>query len=214
MFFKNLLKIAIKYYPDFLKGTLITLGLSLITVLFGTVLGSIFALGSISKNSILKKISRIYIEVIRGVPLLLQLWLFYTLGSASLGKQLSVILALIINSSAYVAEIIRSGIQAVSKGQFEASKALGLTNTQMYVKIIFPQAIKNILPALGNEFVAVIKETSLASVFFIGELITVKDAIAAHTFLTLEPYIIVGLIYLFLTYSISKLTQYFERRYA
>ncbi len=122
----------------------------------------------------------------------------------------SVIIALVINSSAYVAEIIRSGIQSVDKGQREAAKSLGMSNVHMMIKIIIPQAIKNILPALGNEFVMMIKETSLASTFYIGELMTVNSVIKSATYKSIEPLVIVGLIYFIVTYSLSKLIKYME----
>ena len=122
----------------------------------------------------------------------------------------SVIIALIINSSAYVAEIIRSGIQSVDKGQREAAKSLGMSNVHMMTKIIIPQAVKNILPALGNEFVMMIKETSLASTFYIGELMTVNSVIKSATYKSIEPLVIVGLIYFIVTYSLSKLIKYME----
>lgn len=117
---------------------------------------------------------------------------------------------MIINSSAYVAEIIRSGIQSVDKGQREAAKSLGMSNVHMMTKIIIPQAIKNILPALGNEFVMMIKETSLASTFYIGELMTVNSVIKSATYKSIEPLVIVGLIYFIVTYSLSKLIKYME----
>ena len=121
-----------------------------------------------------------------------------------------VIISLIINSMAYVAEIIRSGIQSVDKGQREAAKSLGMSNVHMMTKIIIPQAIKNILPALGNEFVMMIKETSLASTFYIGELMTVNSVIKSATYKSIEPLVIVGLIYFIVTYSLSKLIKYME----
>ena len=122
----------------------------------------------------------------------------------------SVISALVINSSAYVAEIIRSGIQSVDKGQREAAKSLGMSNVHMMTKIIIPQAIKNILPALGNEFVMMIKETSLASTFYIGELMTVNSVIKSATYKSIEPLVIVGLIYFIVTYTLSKLIKFME----
>ena len=114
----------------------------------------------------------------------------------------SVIIALVINSSAYVAEIIRSGIQSVDKGQREAAKSLGMSNVHMMTKII--------IPALGNEFVMMIKETSLASTFYIGELMTVNSVIKSATYKSIEPLVIVGLIYFIVTYSLSKLIKYME----
>lgn len=213
MFIENIFKLILKYYPIFLEGAGVTIILAIITVFFGTVFGSVLALLKISNNKILKVVATIYIEVFRGIPLLLQLWVIYLLTYSSLGKFAAVCLALVLNSAAYVAEIVRSGISSVDKGQMEAARSLGLSRGIAMRKVVLPQAIKNILPALGNEFVAVIKETSLASVFFIGELMTVKNTITTLTYLSLEPYIIIGLIYLVLTYSISKLIKYTERKF-
>ena len=119
---------------------------------------------------------------------------------------------MIINSSAYVAEIIRSGIQSVDKGQREAAKSLGMSNRNTMTKIILPQAVKNILPALGNEFVMMVKETSLASTFFIGELMTVNTVIKSATYKSIEPLVIVGLIYFIVTFTLSKGVKFMERR--
>lgn len=210
MFIENIIKLIIKYFPIFLEGTSVTIVLALIAVFFGTILGSLLAFAKISNNKILSKIASIYIEVFRGIPLLLQLWVIYLLTYSTLGKFIAVSFALLLNSAAYVAEIVRSGIDAVDVGQMEAARSLGLSRSFSMRKIIFPQAIKNILPALGNEFVAVIKETSLASVFYIGDLMTVKNTITTLTYLSLEPYIIIGCIYLFLTFTISKLIKRFE----
>lgn len=210
MFIENIIKLIIKYFPIFLEGTSVTIVLALIAVFFGTILGSLLAIAKISNNKILSKIASIYIEVFRGIPLLLQLWVIYLLTYSTLGKFIAVSFALLLNSAAYVAEIVRSGIDAVDVGQMEAARSLGLSRSFSMRKIIFPQAIKNILPALGNEFVAVIKETSLASVFYIGDLMTVKNTITTLTYLSLEPYIIIGCIYLFLTFTISKLIKRFE----
>ncbi len=195
-----------------MEGMGVTLLLSLITVVFGTILGTIFALMRLSKSKILNVISEIYTEIVRGVPLLLQLWVIYLLFSSTLGKVVAVCLALLLNSAAYVAEIIRSGIQAVDKGQVEASRSLGINANKTMIKIVLPQAIKNILPALGNEFVTVIKETSLSSVFYIGDLMTAKTIITTQTYLAIEPYIIIGIIYFILTYTLSKVIGKFEKR--
>jgi His/Glu/Gln/Arg/opine family amino acid ABC transporter permease subunit len=209
---ENLYKILIKYFPLFMEGMGVTLLLSLITVVFGTILGTILALMRLSKSKILNIISEVYTEIVRGIPLLLQLWVIYLLFSSTLGKVVAVCLALLLNSAAYVAEIIRSGIQAVDKGQVEASRSLGINANKTMVKIVLPQAIKNILPALGNEFVTVIKETSLSSVFYIGDLMTAKTIITTQTYLAIEPYIIIGIIYFTLTYSLSKIIGKFEKR--
>ena len=120
--------------------------------------------------------------------------------------------SLCLNSGAYVAEVIRAGISAVDKGQTEAARSLGLNARQTMTKVVFPQAIKNILPALCNEFVSIIKETSLASTFFVGDLMTTYRTINGVTYLSIEPLIIVGIIYFVLTFTLSKAIAVLERR--
>lgn len=124
----------------------------------------------------------------------------------------SISVALIVNSAAYLSEVFRSGIQAVDPGQTEAARSLGLSAGQTMVKIIIPQATKNILPALGNEFITIIKETSLASTFFVGELMTSYLKVKGATYLTMECLFIVGALYFLLTFGLSKLLNAFERR--
>lgn len=214
----NLFKILSKYGHVFLKGTWGTLYLSLIVVFFGTIFGALLALMKMNNKKLLPLISNVFVELVRGTPILLQLYLFYYLGANLISSQLPdtfwVITALIVNSSAYVSEIFRAGIGAVDKGQFEAAKSLGLSNKQMMKHIIFPQAIKNILPALGNEFITMIKETSLASIFFINSLMTSEAIVSSATHLKIESLIIVGIIYFTITFTLSKLLHKFEGRLA
>jgi ABC-type amino acid transport system permease subunit len=125
---------------------------------------------------------------------------------------MAVSVGLVLNTSAYISEIIRSGIQAVDKGQMEAARSLGLSYAQAMKKIILPQAMKNILPALANEFVTDIKETSLASTFFVGDLMTAYRSINGAIYLTLEPLFVVGIIYFALSFTLSKAVAYLERR--
>lgn len=204
------------YWPVFVAGTIGTLQLSAIVVFFGTLVGALLALAKMSKIKPLQWLVGAYVELIRGTPILLQLYLFVFGGAqffpGFITDQMWVILALIINSSAYVSEVFRAGIQAVDKGQFEAAKSLGLSDKNMMIKVIMPQAIKNILPALGNEFIMMIKETSLASIFFINSLMTSESIVSAATHMKLEALIIVGVIYFILTFTLSKVVQYFERR--
>lgn len=211
--FENILKILGKYFWLFIEGLGATLLLALITVVVGTILGTLFAVMRLSKNKILRFIATAYVEVIRGIPLLLQLWvivlIFMKLG---VSEYFAVLTAMGLNSAGYVAEIVRAGIQAVDKGQTEAGVSLGLMPKTVMFKIVLPQAVKNILPALANEFVTVIKETSLASVFYIGELMTVKNTITTATYLALEPYIIIGVIYFCVTFSLSKVIGLIEKR--
>ena len=148
---ENIIKLLMKYSPIFLEGLWVTLKLSFLTVVGGVIIGSIISLLRLSKSKIIRFIMTAYVEIIRGIPLLLQLWVIYLLLPKILGFDLetfpSVCLALVINSSAYVAEIIRAGINAVDKGQTEAARSLGLSKWETMIRIVFPQAIKNILPA-------------------------------------------------------------------
>ena len=125
-----------------------------------------------------------------------------------------VAISLCVNSAAYVSEVIRSGIQAVDKGQTEAARSLGMSQSQTMLRIILPQAVRNILPALGNEFIMILKETSLASTFFIGDLMTAHKIVAGATYLQLESLFIVGTIYLCITFPLSKLVGWFEKKMA
>lgn len=208
----NVYKIIVKYFPLLIKGLGMTLLLSLLTVVFGAIVGFLISLLTMSKNKILKFIGNTYVEVIRGIPLLLQLFVIYLAMPNSVSKFVSATLALVINSGAYVAEIIRAGIQAVDKGQTEAARSLGLNKMQTMYKIILPQAVKNILPAIGNEYVTVIKETSLASSFYLGELMTAQHLIGSDTYLYLEAYIAVAIFYFISTFSLSKLIKVVEGR--
>lgn len=214
---ENILKILSKYGYMFGDGVKYTLLLSLVTVAFGSLLGSLIALMKMSKVKPVSWLASIYIEVMRGTPLLLQLYFFYFgltmfIPFLNRNKLVCVALALMFNSAAYVSEIVRSGIQAVDRGQTEAARSLGMNSTQTMLRIVLPQAIKNILPALCNEFVMVIKETSLASTFFIGDIMTQYSVINGFTYMVIEPLIIAGLIYFILTFTLSKAIAVFERR--
>ena len=216
--FQNIIKILVKYWDVFLiKGVSVTLALSAITVFFGAILGALLALMKMSRVKVLRFLVTAFVEVIRGTPILLQLYIGYFIvplmfPALGLGTFASISVALVINSAAYVSEVIRSGIQAVDKGQTEAARSLGLNKTQTMTKVVLPQAVKNILPALGNEFVTIIKETSLASTFFVGDLMTAYLTVKGATYLAFESLIIVGAIYFVLTFTISKLVGAYERR--
>ena len=213
---ENIVTVVERYWSLFLSGLGYTLLLALITVVCGTILGSLIALMRMARFRPLSVVATAFIEVIRGTPLLLQLYVFYFLVPKimpfEIGEFTSVSMALVINSTAYVAEIIRAGILAVDRGQTEAARSLGMDSRQTMVRIVMPQAVKNILPALCNEFVAVVKETSLASTFFVGDLMTVFRRINASIFMTLEPLIVVGIIYFVVTFTMSKAVGVLERR--
>ena len=214
----NIVKLLTNYWLNFLEGTGYTLLMSLITVFFGLIFGSLLALFRRAGLKALRFIATAYIEVIRGTPVLLQLYFFYfllpDLIPIGLTKFQCVMVALIVNSSAYTAEIIRSGIQAVDSGQMEAARSLGLDSRRSMIWVVLPQAVKNILPALCNEFIMVIKETSLASTFFIGELMTQFRELSGALYLAIEPLIIIGAVYFVLTFTLSKGVAAIERRLA
>ncbi len=215
---QNIVKLTVKYWDKFLiTGMGYTLSLAAITVLVGAVLGSLIALLRMSKFPPFRWIAAVYTEIIRGTPMLLQLYLFYfalpqLIPFLNRKQYACVAIALVCNSAAYVSEIIRSGIQAVDIGQTEAARSLGMSSGLTMTQIILPQAIKNILPALGNEFIMIIKDTSLASTFFIGDLMTQVLLIKGTTYLTMEPLIMVAVVYFVLTFVLSKLLAVFERR--
>lgn len=218
LFLPNLAKIWSKYWKLFLiTGLENTLILTIISVSLGTVLGTLVAMLKMSRLRVARFISSVYVEVIRGTPILLQLYVFYfvlpnVFTFMKLSQFMWVSVALCINSSAYVSEVIRAGIQAVDKGQTEAARSLGLSEGQTMRKIILPQAVRNILPALGNEFIMMLKETSLASTFFLGDIMTSYLIVKGATFLTLEPLTIVAAIYLCVTYPLSKLVDKFGKK--
>lgn len=217
-FFEKFIKIVTRYWDVFLiKGLSTTLALSAIAVFFGAIIGTLLAFGKMGKSRILRGIITAYVEIIRGTPSLLQVYVGYfvvplLLPSLNVSTYASVAIALTINSSAYVSEVIRSGIQAVDKGQTEAARSLSLTQSQAMIKVVLPQAVKNILPALGNEFITIIKETSLASTFFVGDLMTSYLTVNGKEFLPLQCLLIVGIIYFILTFILGRGVSALERR--
>jgi His/Glu/Gln/Arg/opine family amino acid ABC transporter permease subunit len=219
--FEDMGKIFVKYWDLFLiKGLSATILLSLMTVVLGTVFGALLALIKIGKIKPLKWIVNAVVEIIRGTPMLLQLYistflipvLIPAMNELENKKLLCISFTLVLNSAAYVSEIIRSGIEAVDKGQTEAARSLGLNGRTTMIEIVLPQAVKNILPALGNEFITVIKETSLASTFFVGELMTVYAMVKGITFSPIPTLMIVGIIYFVLNFILSKALKLVERR--
>ena len=214
---KNIAMLWSEYWHVFLiEGLTTTLKLTAIAVSIGVLLGTVVAILKMSKFKIVRFLISIYIEVIRGTPILLQLYIFVFALPSLIPLKLSYFtwtaVALSINSSAYVSEVIRSGIQSVDKGQTEAARSLGMSGTQTMMRIILPQAVRNILPALGNEFIMKLKETSLASTFIVGDLMTSYLTVKGATYLGFECLIIVGIIYLCVTFPLSKIVGAFEKR--
>ena len=190
--------------------------MSLIAVCIGSILGTLLFLMKSSNIKILKIIADIYIEIIRGTPILLQVMLVYSGTKIALGLDvttfISAVIAISLNSGAYVAEIVRAGVEAVDKGQMEAARSLGMSKNIAMKLIIAPQAIKNIIPAIGNEFVSVIKESSIASVIGVGELMFAANIVTGSTYKSLEPLAVSAVLYFVLTFSLGRLMKYFERR--
>ena len=216
-FIDNIIILVGKYWNLFLIGTGYTLLLSIITVFFGSILGSVLALLKNNKFLPVRFLVSAYVEIVRGTPILLQLCIFTFIIPLAFpvfkpSTFVCILIALILNSAAYVSEVIRSGIEAVDKGQTEAARSLGLNKNQTLFKIVLPQAVRYILPALGNEFIMMIKETSLASTFFVGDLMTQYQTVTGATFLVIEPLTIIGIIYFVLTFSLSKGVAVLERR--
>ena len=218
-FFSVMAQVWSKYSHLFLHGLWMTVYMGLMTVAISTVTGSILALLRRSSFKPIQWLVTAYVEIIRGTPILLQLYFFYFmlpgwLPFLELSEFTCVLVACCVNSTAYVCEIVRAGIQAVDIGQTEAARSLGLNSTQTMIHIVIPQAVKNILPALCNEFIAIVKETSLASTFYLGEIMSQQKIIGGATYLQIETLIISAILYLILTASVSKLVGIYERRLA
>ena len=213
----GILDVLRDYYPIFLRGMVGTLEYAFIAVFFGSILGALIALINLSKSKILNTIGTVYVNVLRGTPLLVQMYIAYFFipiaipALNSVSKVVYVLLALILNSSAYVSEIIRGGINSVDKGQTEAARSLGMTASHTMTKIVLPQAIKNILPALANEYIAMIKETSLAGTFMLYELMYTRTLLA-NKFLIWQPLFIIAAIYLVLTLVLTAGVRFMEKR--
>ena len=207
-------------YIAYLEGIKATLLISFFAILLGIAIGVLVAILKVASTHMkwkwLSKICNVYINVIRGTPLMVQLLIMYNLIFTSRNTNELVVGAVCfgINSGAYVAEIIRAGIEAIDKGQMEAGRSLGLSYIQTMGLIILPQAVRNILPALGNEFITLIKETSVAGVIAVTDLTKAAQYIGSRTWDVLPPLIIAAAFYLILVLGLSKMLAVFERRLA
>lgn len=207
-------------YLAYLQGLKLTLLISFFAIILGILIGVLVAVFKVTATNYrikwLSSICNVYINVIRGTPLMVQLLIIYNLIFTSRNSNEIIIGSVCfgINSGAYVAEIIRAGIESIDRGQMEAGRSLGMNYIQTMVKIILPQAIKNILPALGNEFIVLIKETSVASMIAITELTKAAQYIGSRTWDILPPLIIAALFYLVIVMGLSRLMSVFERRLA
>ncbi|MFS0984560.1 amino acid ABC transporter permease [Enterococcus durans] len=215
-----------KYLPYFVSGTGITIIISIVTVVLGTLIGLVMALMKLSKNKPLNWIANIYIEVLRGTPMLLQIMIGFLLLqgffpsksvelgvlTVDLGRLLPGMIVLSLNSGAYVAEVIRGGIMAINYGQTEASYSLGLRPAQTMHYVILPQALRNILPPLGNEFITLIKDSSLLTAIGINELMGAAQIVISNSYIPLEPYFVAAGIYFVMTFVTSRLLNLWEKK--
>jgi polar amino acid transport system permease protein len=201
----------IAFLPD---GILATFEVTVLSIFFALILGLLTGLGRISRVKILNRIATVYVEVIRGIPLLVQLfYIYYAMGKiVQVPRLVAAVTAMTICYGAYLGEIFRAGIQAIPKGQMEAALALGLTRWQAMRRIILPQTIKVILPPVGNEFIALLKDSSLVSILAVADLLRRGREYASKTFYYFETYTVVALVYLVLTLFFSKLVSLMEER--
>ncbi|WP_058952827.1 ectoine/hydroxyectoine ABC transporter permease subunit EhuC [Clostridium tyrobutyricum] len=207
-FIKNIL-------PILLKGSVMTVELTVITIILGSILGILLALLRLSNNLVLKYVSNFYTWIFRGTPLLLQLFFFYY-GLPFIGIELTpftaAIIGLALNCGAYMAEIIRGGIQSIDQGQFEAAKALGFSYTQTMQRIILPQTFKVIIPPVGNEFISILKDTSLVSTIAMVELMRSAQQIYATSFDPISVFLTAAVFYLIMTTVFTTVFGIIERR--
>lgn len=208
-------------WMSLLRGLAVTLKITFFAVILGFVLGfSVAIVRDVYENTkklkALNFLCNVYLTVIRGTPVVVQLLIIYFVifSSMKIDKSIAAVLAFGINSGAYQAEIFRSGINSVPKGQMEAGRSLGFSYRQTMVNIIMPQAIKNVLPTLGNEFIVLMKETSVAGYIALEDLTKAGDIIRSRTYSAMMPFLAVALLYLIMVMFFSRLLKMFERRLA
>jgi polar amino acid transport system permease protein len=201
----------IAFLPD---GILATFEVTVLSIVFALILGLLTGLGRISRVKVLNRIATVYVEVIRGIPLLVQLfYIYYAMGKlVQVPRLVAAVTAMTICYGAYLGEIFRAGIQAIPKGQMEAALALGMSRWQAMRRIILPQTIRVVLPPVGNEFIALLKDSSLVSILAVADLLRRGREYASKTFYYFETYTVVALVYLVLTLFFSKLVSLMEER--
>lgn len=205
------------YLPYLLKGALVTIEIAVIGIAAGSIIGLVLGLGRVSKVKLFSKISGFYVWAVRGTPLLLQLFVIHfaipsMFSALTMPPFVSACIALSLNAGAYIAEIARGAIQSIDKGQMEAARTLGLSYRQGMRYVIIPQAFRRMLPALGNEFIALIKESSLVSTIALYDLLRTGQQIISSTYRYMEIFIMVGAIYLLLTTLMTAMVGKIERR--
>lgn len=220
----EIFELLVDYSPYFIRGTRNTVAIAFLGVFFGVIFGLMVTLLRMSKNRIISSLAGCYIAVFRGTPMIVQLWIFYLQLSKYmpfpegmfLGMDMSrlgpCLVALSLNSAAYIAEILRAGIQAVDVGQMEAARSLGFKPWQSMKEIILPQAVKNVLPAICNEFITLIKETAIIQYLGVADLMYSMNSVKTMTYKILPNYYIVGGIYFVLNCIASKGVSILERK--
>ena len=204
---------AIDSIPFLIKGIPYTLLISFGGLLIGFALGIVFGLLSINKKWFLRWPATAYIEIFRGTPILVQvLFIFYDLIGGPIDPLTAGIAAIALNSGAYISEVVRGGVQSIDKGQTEAGLSLGLSRTQTFWSVVWPQAFRRMIPPLGNQAIVSIKDTSLFSVIGVGELVRQGQIYIANTFTAFEVYFVVAILYLAITLSLSIILRFVERR--
>ncbi|MFS0784600.1 amino acid ABC transporter permease [Bacillus sp. 1P06AnD] len=205
-----------EYAPLLLKGTLYTLMLSAIGILIGTILGLLIGLGKMMRNKILAFPFKVYVTFFRGTPLFVQILIIHfgvvPMFWGNTNSIAAALIALSLNSAAYIAEIFRGGIQSIDKGQMEGARSLGMNHVQAMRYVILPQAIKRIIPPMGNEFIVLVKESSIAAVITAPELMYWSRNMQSQYLVVWEPYLTAALIYLIITMTLSYLLSRIERR--
>ena len=204
-------------FPLLLRGAGLTLEITALSVGIGLLLGLLLSLLQLSKSPFLSIPAKVYVDFIRGTPLLIQIFIIYFALPNIVGHRIDPYVAAVaacsLNSGAYIAEIFRGGIQSISLGQYRAGLSLGMTNTQTMRYIILPQAFKRIIPPMGNEFIAMLKDSSLVSVIGFEELTRRGQLIIARTYASFEIWLSVAIIYLVMTFAVARLVGVLERRY-
>ncbi len=197
-----------------IQGAPVTFEITICAIVGAVIIGLFAGLGSVSHNRVVNMISGVYVELIRGIPLLVQIiFIYYALGSLlHIEGMVAAIISLSICFGAYMGEIVRAGIQAVPKGQLEAATALGMSRSQAFFYIILPQTVKVILPAIGNEFISMLKDSSLVSTLALSDILRKGREYISRTFLSLETMLMVALIYLIITLILSRLVGLLEER--
>ncbi|MCL5056587.1 MAG: amino acid ABC transporter permease [Actinobacteria bacterium] len=230
------MEVVLKNYPRLLEGALLTLEVTLFSVAIGCIIGLFMGLLRLSGAKPLRLLARVYIDFFRGTPLLVQIFIIYYglpipqwfrggqalltahfnvpdfISSYMLPVFLSGVIACSLNSGAYIAEIFRAGVQSIEKGQVEAARSLGMTSSQAMRFVVLPQAFKRVVPPLGNEFIAMLKDTSLLSVIGFAELLRQGQLLVGHYYVAFPIYLAVAFIYLIMTFSFSRLVDFTERR--